>query len=55
LQLRLQDQNFFPYWIKPTGYFGEITLSSLKVFQKFYDLVPTGQVGSKEREVLSSF
>ena len=36
LQTRLRDQNFFPYNIESTGWFGSVTQGAVNIFQKFY-------------------
>jgi peptidoglycan hydrolase-like protein with peptidoglycan-binding domain len=53
LQARLKDQNFFPHYIKPTGYFGSITQKAVNIFQKFYNLIQSGIVDEGMREVLN--
>ena len=53
LQIRLQDQNFFPYNVKPTGWFGSITKKAVNIFQKFYNLIQSGVVDEGMREVLN--
>jgi len=55
LQTRLRNQSFFPYWIKSTGWYGPITEKSLKIFQKVYNLTPTGIVNKLTREILNKF
>jgi hypothetical protein len=52
LQTRLRDQNFFPWNIPSTGYFGPITLKALKIFQSFFNLPLTGIVDILTREAL---
>ena len=53
LQTRLRDQNFFPYNIESTGWFGSITQKAVNLFQKFYNLIPSGIVDEGMREVLN--
>ncbi len=53
LQIRLKDQNFFPWYLKPTGWFGPITERSVKLFQGFYRLLETGWVNEPTRGVLN--
>jgi hypothetical protein len=63
LQTVLQSLAYFPVNIKPTGFFGGITLKAVKDFQKKYEFdilisiglkEPTGFVGKKTREKLNS-
>lgn len=53
LQTRLRDQNFFPYNVPSTGYFGSITLKALKIFQSFFNLIPTGIFDALTRGVMN--
>ena len=53
LQTRLRDQNFFPYYIQSTGWFGPITQTAVKLFQRFYELVENGIVGEEMRGILN--
>ncbi len=53
LQIRLKDQNFFPYWVKATGWFGPITEKAVKLFQGFYNIVQTGVIDKLTREILN--
>ena len=53
LQTRLRDQNFFPYNIKSTSWFGPITQKAVNIFQKFYNLIQSGVVDEGMKEVLN--
>ena len=53
LQTRLRDQNFFPYNIESTGWFGSVTQGAVNIFQKFYGLVQSGVVDEEMRGVLN--
>ena len=53
LQTRLRDQNFFPYNIPSTGWFGPITQTAVNLFKGFYNLVKNGIVDFEAREVLN--
>lgn len=53
LQTRLRDLNFFPYWIRSTGWFGPITEKAVRIFQKFYNLNITGIIDRLAREILN--
>lgn len=53
LQIRLKDQNFFPWYLKPTGWFGPITERAVKLFQEFYQLLEIGWVNEPTRGVLN--
>lgn len=52
LQTLLKEKGFFPSNIKCTEYFGTITLTSVKKFQKSVGLVEDGIVGPKTLEKL---
>ncbi|MCK4891961.1 MAG: DUF2341 domain-containing protein [Candidatus Pacebacteria bacterium] len=53
LQTRLRDQNFFPYNVSSTGWFGPITQNSVNIFKKFHSLVPDGIVDKLMRDLLN--
>ena len=53
LQTRLRDQNFFPYNIQSTGWFGSVTQGAVNIFQKFYGLIQSGIVDEGMRGVLN--
>ena len=52
LQTRLRDQNFFPYNLQSSGWFGPTTQKAVNIFQKFYNLIQSGVVDEGMREVL---
>jgi len=39
LQIKLKQEQFFPHWIKSTGWFGPITLKAVRLFQKFHNIL----------------
>ena len=53
LQVNLKKLGFFN--VEPTGYFGEITLASVKKFQKKYNIPTTGIVASLTHAKLDHF
>ena len=53
LQTRLRDQNFFPYYLQSSGWFGPTTQKAVNIFQKFYNLIQSGVVDKGMREVLN--
>jgi peptidoglycan hydrolase-like protein with peptidoglycan-binding domain len=53
LQTRLRDQSFFPYYVKSTGWFGPITKTAVKLFQKFHGVIGNGIVGELVRGKLN--
>jgi len=52
LQRVLKDLGYYQY-PTATGYYGTLTESSVKQFQKDRQITPTGTVGPKTREVLN--
>jgi len=53
LQFKLQQLGFFPAFQIPTGYFGPITVSAVKAFQKASGISPVGYVGPATRAALN--
>lgn len=54
LQTRLKDQNFFPYNVSSTGWFGPITAKAVNLFKGFYDLIKNEIVDENMRKVLNN-
>lgn len=54
LQEKLQDMGFFPSTIEPTGFFGPITVQSVKKFQIDQGISSVGYLGPATREALNN-
>lgn len=55
LQIRLQDQAFFPYDVPATGWYGPITRAAVEAFQRLYELPVTGALDAATRVALNVF
>lgn len=55
LQIRLQDQAFFPHDVPTTGWYGPITRAAVTAFQTLYGLPVTGALDAATRVALNVF
>jgi peptidoglycan hydrolase-like protein with peptidoglycan-binding domain len=53
LQKCLKYEGVFPMKVEPTGYFGVLTVQSVKLFQATNGIIQTGNVGSLTRAKLN--